>query len=254
MKRLFATILLSVLLLTTGCRKWVEKRPPYADIVLRNVYQTYCEVGIYTQNVRKATYMVFDREDVNVNTELVLNQGIYVECNKRLNMNIRSLEPNTTYTVYLAAEGIERGANLLVGPIRFTTCETPPTGYTSFYLDRSQTPERLHNASDVAGEYRLRFAEEMGGYMLLTLVADASSCDNGNAPLPVGEYTLADGTVLPDSEMVFGSPYWKAPFDECAVEVGREGDTYTIVVTSTGTGFGHTRKVWMKYVGDIVGM
>lgn len=130
-----------------------------------------------------------------------------------------------------------------------------PEGYTSFVPDPSKKdPERTQRNGEVAGQYTLKFADKDWNELTLEFLIPPTLCDNGNAALPAGTYSIAEGTVSTYSNVALYNPYWSASFTECEAEVSCDGENYTIEMRATGSFAAQEKKIWMKYSGPIKDM
>ncbi len=130
-----------------------------------------------------------------------------------------------------------------------------PEGYHNFEVSNEVSkPKRLNLNGEVLGEYTLRFYDKNGGELTLDILADPILCNDGNDHLPAGTYSIADGTMTDYTNIALYYPYWAASLHRCTVEVSFEEGVYTIVVDAEGTSGSDTRKIWMKYEGEIQDM
>lgn len=130
-----------------------------------------------------------------------------------------------------------------------------PEGYTSFEPDPvKKEPERTQRNGEVPGQYTLKFADKDWNELTLEFLIDPALCDNGNAALPAGTYSIAEGTVSTYSNVALYKPYWSASFTECEAVVSCDGETYTIEMRATGSFAAQEKKIWMKYSGPFKNM
>ena len=113
------------------------------------------------------------------------------------------------------------------------------------------TPKRITRNDEKPGQYTLRFYNKDSGELTLDILADPTLCENGNAGLPAGTYSIADGTMTNYTSISLYSPYWSCNLSSCEVKVSCEEGVYSFVVDAEGTSSGTTKKIWMEYTGEI---
>lgn len=130
-----------------------------------------------------------------------------------------------------------------------------PDGYIPFEVEpANEQPRRIEFNDEVPGQYTLKFTDKDWGVLTLDILLDPAVCDNGNAALPAGTYSIEAGTMSTYTNVSLYNPYWSCYFSTCEVEVSCEGEIYTIVMLATGTGSGQEKKIWMNYTGEIQDM
>lgn len=127
-----------------------------------------------------------------------------------------------------------------------------PEGYYTFEPDPSKlTPKRITRNDEKPGQYTLRFYNKDSGELTLDILAAPTLCENGNAGLPAGTYSIAAGTMTNYTSISLYSPYWSCNLSSCEVKVSYEEGVYSFVVDAEGTSSGTTKKIWMEYTGEI---
>ena len=129
-----------------------------------------------------------------------------------------------------------------------------PEGAIYFEPDANiNQPVRLKANGEQMGEYYIKFYDKNWSELTIDILADPALCNNGNAQLPAGTYSLADGTLDPYTGIsLYAPPYTNEYFAEATVEVAYEGLEYTFEFLGTtktsGTVF------YMKWSGEIKDM
>lgn len=169
----------------------------------------------------------------------------------------------TDYSVSYAITGdfaLENGELIHIsysGPIAGIVMRNPnaPDGYAIFTVDDSSTrPYRWKPNGEVPGEYTFRFLDKDDNELTLDFLLDPATCDNGNAAMPAGTYSIAAGTMDDYSNVAFYThPFINCYFAVCEVVVAVEGDVYTFTMTANGEA-GESEAVWMEYTGKIDNM
>lgn len=141
------------------------------------------------------------------------------------------------------------------GPIGGITLPKPEPEVVEFEFNASSAMRYdLDASNEVPGEYYLKFYDG-DNVVTLDILADPALCDNGNAALPAGTYTLADGTLGSHSGCDYYGPYWSCYFSTCAVVVTVEGEIYHVVMEAEGrdsyASSGKDRIIRMDYTGKI---
>lgn len=135
--------------------------------------------------------------------------------------------------------------------------DTPdiPEGAVVFAPDvETKQPERIHTSSLVAGEYYMKFYDSDWNELVLDLMLDPATCNDGKDALPAGTYTMADGTIDGYSNITIYSPYFGERFTEAELQVSVEGEEYELTfIGSAGSG-ASAKTFYMHYKGEIKDM
>lgn len=121
----------------------------------------------------------------------------------------------------------------------------------------TQAPARVSVNGEVPGEYYIKFTDADWSELALDFMADPALCDNGNAALPAGTYSIANGGLTTASNVsLYGSIYFGGNFVEATATVTVEGDIYTIAFEGVAEdpNDGTQQPVKMDYTGDIKSM
>lgn len=132
-----------------------------------------------------------------------------------------------------------------------------PAGYYPFVPDpATYEPYRRKVNGEKPGEYVFVFTDAFWGELIIDIYADPTLCNNGNAGIPEGTYSLEAGTMDSYSQVIFYEPdYWYCNFSRCEVTVTHlGGDQYGFVVDATGSNGSSERDVWMTFEGRIKDM
>ncbi|MBR2436727.1 MAG: hypothetical protein IKB24_04255 [Alistipes sp.] len=130
-----------------------------------------------------------------------------------------------------------------------------PEGATVFTPDiEVKQPVRLHTPSLVPGEYYIKFYDSNWNELVLDIMLDPATCNDGNDALPAGRYTMEDGTIDSYSNIALYNPYFSENFTEAELVVSVEGLEYELTFIGTA-GSGSTAKTfYMHYKGEIQDM
>lgn len=130
-----------------------------------------------------------------------------------------------------------------------------PEGATIFTPDpETKMPERLHTGAIEVGEYYIKFYDKDWNELVLDIMLDPATCNNGKDGLPAGTYTMDDGTIDGYSNITIYSPYFGERFTEAELTVSVEGEEYELTFIGTA-GSGSSAKVfYMYYKGEILDM
>ena len=135
--------------------------------------------------------------------------------------------------------------------------DTPniPEGATVFTPDvEAKQPVRLHTPSLVPGEYYMKFYDSNWNELVLDLMLDPATCNDGKDALPAGRYTMEDGTIDSYSNVALYNPYYSESFTEAELVVNVDGSEYELTFIGTA-GSGSTAKTfYMYYKGEIQDM
>lgn len=135
--------------------------------------------------------------------------------------------------------------------------DTPdiPEGATVFTPDvETKQPERLHTSSLVAGEYYMKFYDSDWNELVLDLMLDPTTCNDGKDALPAGTYTMADGTIDGYSNITIYSPYFGERFTEAELVVSVDGEEYELTFIGTAGSGSSAKTFYMHYKGEIKDM
>lgn len=135
--------------------------------------------------------------------------------------------------------------------------DTPdiPEGAVVFTPDvETKQPERLHTSGLVAGEYYMKFYDSDWNELVLDLILDSATCNDGKDALPAGTYTMADGTIDGYSNITIYSPYFGERFTEAELVVAVDGEEYELTFVGTAGSGSNVKTFYMHYKGEIKDM
>lgn len=129
-----------------------------------------------------------------------------------------------------------------------------PEGAIYFETDAdTNQPVRLKANGEKHGEYYIKFYDRNWSELTIDILADPAVCDNGNAQLPAGRYSLADGTLDTYTGIsLYAPPYTNEYFAEATLEVEYEGLEYTFEFLGTTTGGTVFYMLWTGEIKDMV--
>lgn len=136
--------------------------------------------------------------------------------------------------------------------------EKDPSRFTFKVSPETSAPVRMHYASMTPGTYTLKFFNRNWSELIIEIVLDPSSCNEGNDPLPEGTYTMAEGSISDYSQVKLYSPdpYFSCSFSSATATVSRQEEIYTISFEGKGndpyaTGSIKERTIVMEFTGEI---
>lgn len=226
----------------------------YADIYVEDGTQ-YLPSGTYVLGGYEPGELSADYTDCSVSEEAFASGELVVVAtpNEETREIVYTISGEFFYEngdkVILTYEGIIDGLSLPAADV--------PEGYYPFVPDpATYEPYRRKVNGEKPGEYVFVFTDEFWGELIIDIYADPALCDNGNAGIPDGTYSLADGTMDSYSQVIFYEPdYWYCNFSRCEVTVTHlGGEQYAFVVDATGSNGSSERDVWMTFEGRIKDM
>ncbi len=128
--------------------------------------------------------------------------------------------------------------------------EGAPEGAHIFEVKESIQPTR-YTGNVEPGEYYVKFTDNDGGEFRFDLMLDPTTCDNGNALLPTGEYTTEQFNLSYTDFVTYRPSYKTWKFTTIEVDVVTEGETHTIVVNATMENGDETKPFYMNWSGEI---
>ncbi len=130
-----------------------------------------------------------------------------------------------------------------------------PEGATVFTPDvETKQPERLHTPSLVPGEYYMKFYDSNWNELVLDLMLDPATCNDGKDALPAGSYTMEDSTIDGYSNVAFYNPNFSENFTEAELVVSVEGLEYELTFIGTAGSGSSAKTIYMYYKGEIKDM
>lgn len=118
-------------------------------------------------------------------------------------------------------------------------------------------PARIKANGEVPGEYYIKFTDANWSELSIDFMVDPAICNNGNAALPAGTYSIANGGLTTSTNVsLYGSTYFGGNFVEATATVSVEGDIYTIAFEGVAEdpNDGSQQPVKMDYTGEIKNM
>lgn len=168
------------------------------------------------------------------------------------NQETREVYYNVTGVLYFAdGNSVELSYEGLISGIELPeVVEGAPEGAHIFEVKESIQPTRYTGSSE-PGEYYIKFTDNDGGEFRFDLLLDPAICDNGNAVLPTGTYTIEQFNLSYTDFVTYRPSYKTWKFTDIEVDVATEGETHTIVVNATMENGGETKPFYMNWSGEI---
>lgn len=168
---------------------------------------------------------------------------------------------DSSYDVYYTITGtlyLENGDQMDInfsGTIAGISLPEPeePESDTIEFVPSPETymPRRYHTASIEPGEYYIKFADKDSNELVVDILLDPESCNDGKDPLPEGSYSIVSQTLTDYSYITLYNPYMSAYFSEAELEVSRSGDDYTFTLIAKIDTDSGEKLVKMNYTGPV---